>query len=508
MKSTVWLTHFSGILAIVSTLMGQQSPPNSERGAVSTYCNPLAIPDYPIGKRCRDIVVGAPQPNNSLWLLDHMEQYRELADVSVLWHEGKWYMYPSVDMAWVSSDGGATWEHHPLNVRDIGYAPTVVRHKGKFLLLASGSPIYTSDSPLGPFIELGKITVPQGLPNQTDPMLFSDDDGRLYYYWGCTAVGGIYGVELDADNPTRIAGTPVRLVDRFEPERFPWQRLGDWNEDANAGYIEGAWLLKRNGTYYLTYSAGGTENRTYAVGCLTSKAPLGPFTPQKDNPIMRNINGLVTGTAHGSFVEGPNNSLWAFYTLRAGAVHGWERRLGMDPAYISEDGELHVKPASSLPQRLTSTNQGAEPTGWVPLNANRRSGATSTAANLSTRLAVDDDLRTWWQPEAADKAPALTTALVGNATVHAIRIVWRDVGINTMKGASPGAFRYKVELQTAPNTWTTVIDRSDSKDDLLIDYRECAPTKGNSARLVIVGAPDGITPGVAEFTVFGQALRR
>jgi hypothetical protein len=157
---------------------------------------------------------------------------------------------------------------------------------------------------------------------------------------------------------------------------------------------------------------------------------------------------------------------------------------------------------------LTGTSKGAEPTGWLPLNTNRHSGATSTAINLNTRLAFDDDLRTWWQPDAADKTPILTSSLVSNATVHAIRIIWRDIGINTRQGVIPGAFRYKVELQTAPNTWTTVIDRSASTEDLLIDYRECPPTKASSARLVIVGAPEGITPGVAEFTVFGEAAKR
>jgi hypothetical protein len=40
-------------------------------------------------------------------------------------------------MARVSTDGGASWRHHPLNVRDLGYTPTVVRHEGKFLLMAS-----------------------------------------------------------------------------------------------------------------------------------------------------------------------------------------------------------------------------------------------------------------------------------------------------------------------------------------------------------------------------------
>ena len=68
------------------------------------------------------------------WKLGYKEQFRELADPSVLWFDGKWYLYPSVDMAWVSADNGGTWQHHPLNVRDIGYAPTVVRHRGRFLL--------------------------------------------------------------------------------------------------------------------------------------------------------------------------------------------------------------------------------------------------------------------------------------------------------------------------------------------------------------------------------------
>ncbi len=128
-----------------------------------------------------------------------------------------------------------------------------------------------------------------------------------------------------------MIGTPKKMI-AFEPDRFPWQRLGDWNEQPARGWVEGAWMLKRNGTYYLTYAAAGTENRTYAMGCAVSKSPLGPFVPQKNNPILRTTTGLVTGTAHGCVVEGPQNSLWAFYTVRAGVVHGFERRLAMDPA--------------------------------------------------------------------------------------------------------------------------------------------------------------------------------
>jgi hypothetical protein len=181
----------------------------------------------------------------------------------------------------------------------------------------------------------------------------------------------------------------------------------------------------------------------------------------------------------------------------------------MDPAYIGEDGELHVRPASSLPQRLPTASKGAEPTGWLPLNAGPRTVGSSDAPNLAGRLAVDDDLRTWWQPAADDKAPTLTSNLTTpGAVVRSVRIVWRDVGLDTKKGAKAGAFRYKVEVRTAADTWATVIDRSRSADDLLIDYRECPATPGTAARLVVVGAPPGITPGVAEFTVFGEVRRR
>jgi hypothetical protein len=65
-----------------------------------------------------------------------------------------------------------------------------------------------------------------------------------------------------------------------------------------------------------------------------------------------------------------------------------------------------------------------------------------------------------------------------------------------------------VEVQTASGPWVTVLDRSQSTEDFLIDYRECLPTPGSAARLVILGAPKGITPGVAEFTVFGETAKR
>jgi beta-xylosidase len=93
----------------------------------------------------------------------------------------------------------------------------------------------------------------------------------------------------------------VRFID-FNPKERPWEAHGEWNQNPNKGWLETAWMLKRNGRYYLTYGAAGTQYRTYAMGCFVGSSPLGPFTPQKHNPILRTTEGLLTGTASGSIV--------------------------------------------------------------------------------------------------------------------------------------------------------------------------------------------------------------
>ena len=138
MMNTSFKTFLSTI-AVVACL----AKATSAEVVPSTFCNPLPIPDYPIGRLARPVTNGEPSFSEGLWLLEQKEQFRELADPTALWDDGKWYLYPSVDMAWVSADNGATWQHHPLNIRDVGYAPTVVKHHGKFLLMASDSALYS-----------------------------------------------------------------------------------------------------------------------------------------------------------------------------------------------------------------------------------------------------------------------------------------------------------------------------------------------------------------------------
>jgi hypothetical protein len=465
------------------------------------FCNPLSIPNYPVGRLAREVKRGDPAADPGPWRLDRAEQYRELADPSAIWWDGKWIVYPSCDMAWVSHDEGRTWAHRPLNVRDVGYAPTVVRHRGKFLLMASESAIYAAADPLGPFESLGKVEMTRtpGVPGLSDPMLFSDDDGRLYLYFGTTSNGGIWGVELDADRPTRTVGKPRELI-QFQPVAHPWERAGHANQNPACGWLEGAWMLKHQGRYYLTYSAGGTEYRGYAMGCYIGESPLGEFRAQRRNPILRNTHGLVIGTSHGCVVAGPRGRLWAFYTVLASVAHYFERRIGMDVVEVDEQGELCVPTATSTPQALPGD---AESEPWLPLNLGERTTGSTNAPNLTGRFAVDHAIHTWWQPADGDETPTLTSRLICPSTVRGVRVIWRDVGLDTTRGVVAGPMRYRVEAETTPDAWVVLIDASTNEQDMLIDYRECTPTRATRVRLSIVGQPNGITPAVTDFSAFG-----
>ena len=73
-------------LAAMATGMGamlaqQPAPMPPGQAGVSTpttYCNPLPLPNYPLGKRARDVFMGAPPPKDDwLWLVGAQQQGQE-----------------------------------------------------------------------------------------------------------------------------------------------------------------------------------------------------------------------------------------------------------------------------------------------------------------------------------------------------------------------------------------------------------------------------------------------
>ena len=71
----------------------------------------------------------------------------------------------------------------------------------------------------------------------------------------------------------------------LDPEKHGWERFGENHADTVlGGYIEGPWLTKHNGRYYMQYAAPGTQFNVYADGVYVADHPMGPYTYQKHNP--------------------------------------------------------------------------------------------------------------------------------------------------------------------------------------------------------------------------------
>ncbi len=460
-----------------------------------TYCNPTPLPDYPLGRNCF----------REGW--QHRADYRETADPSVIFEDGVWYLYPSCGMVYWSEDY-IHWNHRKMEPYDCGYAPTVVKHKGRFLLMACGSGIYASDSPLGDFTFLGALIAPDGSEVKVDdPMLFSDTDGKLYLYCGCG--GGIKGCELDPDDPTHLL-TDLQVMFDYDTKNHVWERMGDWNEDGSYSWVEGAWMYKRGDTYYLTYCGPGTEWISYAMGAYKGKSPLGPWEYMKTSPFMSKRDGIVRGPGHGCIVDGPCGTVWAFYTCCMCYGGKFERRIGYDPVGFDENGDIVATHATENPQWAPGVLEHPElgnAVGIVPLTQHRDPVESSAAPGRDGIYATDDSMITWWQPASDDPEPSITVNFEfcpDGLDICSARIIWRDVGLDIEKGYMAGPFRYAIDALSREGEWITVCDRRDNTADMNIEYLPLTPMKAFGVRLRILGKPEHIEPGVTNFTVFGS----
>lgn len=483
-----------------------------------TYCNPLSVENVPAG-RWLDSQLQGEDPRN-------YKDYRSISDPSVIYHEGKWILYPSYGVAYVSEDF-VHWRHVDIGIPHLRYSPAIAQFRGKWYLHGHNlSELYVADDPLGPFTLCGLLTDVNGnVTKAADSCLFADGD-RLYMYFFAShlpyeddpdveRITGTVGVELDPERPWQFLHQPV-WINTLDPSRV-WQRVGEYNENERMGWVEGQWMYKRGSRYYLMTSGSGTQYGSYANGiCYSDEGPLSGFKPQKNHdPFTEKRTGLVRGAGHGCLTEGPDGTLWTFYTSIFCYNFLFERRICMDPVGIDEDGELYCPKTTETPQYAPGVVKNPEwgnDAGLLPLTFMRRAYATSAKPGREPIYAADESVLTWWQPEEDDPEKCITFPLerLTAFSVEAVRIIWRDIGMETLDGIYPGPIQYVVEYAADPKRkkWEMLIDASENDKDLCIDYRQVAPAQAHGIRLRILGAPQGIQPGLVSLTAFGKTVHK
>ena len=351
-------------------------------------------------------------------------------------------------------------------------------------------------------------------PGPWDPALFKDDDGRWYLYWGSSNRYPLFGIELDlrdADTKqlVRYVGKPRALI-TLQPKQHGWERFGqDHSGEDKPVYIEGAWMTKVNGRYYLQYGAPGTEYNVYATGTYVSDKPLGPFTYAPYNPVGYKPGGFVHGAGHGNTFQDEYGNWWNTGTPWIGYNWTFERRIALFPAAFSDDGQMSVNTRFADFPNYMPNGKVTDPerlfTGWMLLSYRKRASASSTRGEFVAGQVTDEDPRTFWVAAANEPGQTLVVDLGGPRTLRAVQVNFADYQAARFGDAPDIYTEFKLEASLDGKRWRPLATTGRERRDRPNAYFQL-PT-AVQARFVryVHGHVGAANLAISDLRVFGNA---
>ncbi len=251
------------------------------------------------------------------------------------------------------------WTKHRdvLDVRNVGWAayavwaPTAIHLNGRYYLLFAANDIQKNDTfpggigeavsnrPGGPFADaLGKPLIGRFYngAQPIDPMIFQDDDGSVYLYYG--GQGHCNLAKLSADL--------TRVVPMADGTMF--------KEITPKGYVEGPFVIKREGVYYFMWSEGDWGDASYGVAYAESRSPTGPWVLK--GKILGTDPAVANGPGHHSVVQVPGKDEWyiVYHRHPLGTTGANERVMAIDRLRFDAKGDIE-------PVVMTVDGVGARP---------------------------------------------------------------------------------------------------------------------------------------------------
>jgi beta-xylosidase len=217
-----------------------------------------------------------------------------------------------------SSNDLVTWKKytHVLDIKDIKWAaysiwaPSITKKDGKYYLFfgandiqndkeLGGIGVAVSNSPVGPFKDhIGKPLIDK-FHNKAQPIdqfVFKDTDGEYYLIYGGWKHCNIG--KLNDDFTSFKAFDDDTIFKSITPDK----------------YVEGAFMILRNGKYYLMWSEGGWTGPDYSVAYAMADSPLGPF--KRIGKILEQDPAIATGAGHHSVINIPDTDDWYIFYHR------------------------------------------------------------------------------------------------------------------------------------------------------------------------------------------------
>ncbi|WP_297098550.1 family 43 glycosylhydrolase [uncultured Draconibacterium sp.] len=443
--------------------------------------------------------------------------YREGADPTVVWFKDRYYLFASMSGGyWHSKDLGKWSFIETDEIPTEDYAPTAIAIQDTMYFMASsedfdfmtatGKPnaIYKAADPLSGKWQIATDSIDFGV---WDPAFFMDDNQRLYFYWGCHPGIPIKGIEMDYKKNFSSIGDQVDLL-RANLKEKGWEVYGEVNEDVNAySWLEGAWVNKHEGKYYLQYSSPGTQFNSYNDAVYVAENPLGPYKLQNHNPFSYKPSGFIGGAGHGSTFTDEYGNYWHASTMAISVKHNFERRIGIWPAFFDKDGVFYTYTAygdfpHEIPDFKMNGPEDFQPK-WMLLSYNKPVEVSSSLSEYPKENAVNENVRTYWSADSGNADEWLMIDLEENSTVHALQVNFAEQN-STLLGRSDSIYQqYKIECSTDKQDWKLLVDKTRSKEDAPHDFIEfSAETKTRYIRITNYRVPDG-NFAISGFRVFG-----
>ena len=231
------------------------------------------------------------------------------ADPEIHCFDGRYYVYPTTSApfeqqlhyeCW-SSDDLIEWRNQGiiLSLLDVrwstnfaAWAPSCARNPrdGKYYFYFSagngaGIGVAVSANPFGPFVDAIGIPLVRDYffgAQPIDAHCFVDDDNYAYLYYG----GHGHCVVAPLTETMQAVMRAPREVTPSE------------------NYVEGPFMVKRRGVYYMMWSEGGWGDASYRVAYGRADNPFGPF--EYRGVILENNPDVATSAGHHSVMQLPN----------------------------------------------------------------------------------------------------------------------------------------------------------------------------------------------------------
>ncbi len=450
----------------------------------STYCNPINI-DYGY----------TPIPNFSEW-----GKHRATADPVIVNYKNDFYLFSTNQWGYWWSSDMSNWKFISkkfLRPWNAGYdelcAPAVgiigdtmlvfgSTYTKNFTVWMSTNPKANDWKPLVDSFNIGGW----------DPAFFTDDDGRFYMYNGSSNRFPLYSVELNRKTLQPMGTRQETYL--LQPDRYGWQRFGEYMDNTFLDpFIEGSWMTKHNGKYYLQYGAPGTEMSGYADGVVVGNSPIGDsFVPQSD-PLSFKPGGFARGAGHGATFQDNQKKYWHVSTMVIAVKNNFERRIGIWPAGFDKDDIMFCNTSfGDYPHYLPNSKQPGEFTGWMLLNYNKPVTVSSTLGAFYANNAVDESIKTYWSAATGDAGEWIISDLGNRSTVNAVQINYADQDVSLMGKQTDIYHQYKLYYSEDGKKWDVLVDKSANKTDVPHDYVELSnPVQARFIKLENIHMPTG-----------------